>query len=447
MKTNPVSRRLASRLHIAQIETLRRAEGITRAIDRTANEAAKKIMAAVGEASQTFDIYRVRTIERAIEPLWREIAETMLKQFRAIAGYANNQAVNTLIDTVPRKWWRVVVPTLPVKEAVVPFPFSGQQPPIPPFPPRVLPTPGEPDFGPLQIDIEHEPVLKGGLSDAEFKALLKEIIFPPPSAAKVNEWVFQGDWAARLGNLSQRVTNPQALATEIAFGISSGENLQELTKRVRSITDVAASSAKRIARTEGMRISGIVQNESFAGLGDLEIGLQHHAQIDQNSRPDHAALNGHIYYHEPGPGQDGIDQMVIEPGQDRLPNCRCWSSPVLREPDEVRDDSAIRAEFENAEGDEIPDPGAYDRWFAQADEGTRKEAVGIGRYNAAKGTLGREPDWIDMIDPQGNLMSKGAIANEAPDVRFQRRAEVFAMLRRREDLLRQVSSKGFVFSR
>jgi SPP1 gp7 family putative phage head morphogenesis protein len=484
MPANPISRRLASRLHVSQIETLRRANGVTNAIDRTTNAAVSKIMAAVSDSATGPLGLPLGPIRRAIEPLWREIAQTILEQLRAMAEYANKQSVKVLLDTVPRKWWRLRIPTLPIAEsqiavlearrraglfgsdrfwsldeifeAVVPDPLGGQ---IPPVPPIVLgtPAPGDDPFrfgrqrivlGPgVTADIEDEPVRRGGLSKAEFDKLMKELIFPPPSRERIDGWVFSTDWAQRLTSLSRQIADPQRLATEIAVGYAQGENIAQLTKRVRDTAGVASASAKRIARTEAMRVAGNAQNESFTALGPLQIGLQHNAQIDQNSRPEHAALNGKIYYNDPEPGQSSVNEMVIEPGQARLPNCRCWSSPVLREPEEVRNDPAVRAEFENASGAEIPDPTAYDRWFAQADVPTRKEAVGPNRYGLAKEVLGREPDWVDLIDKDGSLLSLKQIETTPQDERFQRRAEVYAMFRRREDLFRQVSQRGFVFSR
>lgn len=456
MPANPISRRLASRLHVSQLEALRRANGTANAIDRTVNAAVRQIMAAVAEQANGQLGLPVGPIRRAIEPLWREIAQTILAQLRAMAAYADKQAVRVLLDTVPPKWWRMRAPDLPVHEAIIPDPFGGQIPPVPPIV-TGAPAPGDDPFrfGVQRIpirpgvfaDIDDEPIRKGRLSKAEFEALLRDLIFPPPSREKIDGWVFASDWAQRLTNLSRQIGDPQRLATDIAVGYAQGENIAQLTKRVRDVAGVASAAAKRIARTEAMRVAGSAQNDSFNALGPLQIGLQHNAQIDQNSRPEHAALNGKIYYFEPEPGQPHVSEMVIEPGQTRLPNCRCWSSPVLREPDEVRDDPRVRDEFKNASGAEIPDPTAYDRWFAQADEPTRKEAVGARRYRTAKEVLGREPDWVDLIDQDGSLLTISQLRGTPADERFQRRSEVYAMFRRREELFRQVSRQGFVFSR
>src|SRR6185369_14228053 len=168
---------------------------------------------------------------------------------------------------------------------------------------------------------------------------------------------------------------------------AGGENIQGLTARIRGQFGLAASSAKRVARTEAKRVSLQAQSESFQAVGPLLIGYQHNAQLDQNTRPQQAALNGKVYYNDPEPGQASVDEMIIPPGKDPEPNCRCWASPVLAPPEEMKD-PAFRAQFENASKDEIPDPTVYDQWFQQADDGARKEAVGVTRYNAAQEILG-----------------------------------------------------------
>src|SRR5687768_8043450 len=116
MPANLVSRRLASQLHIAQLEAMRRANGVERAVQRKADEAARMIMSAVTESATQFDFQRIRTIRRAVEPLWRMIAETIFEQLKAMGRYASEQSVKTLLQTVPRKWWKSLIPTLPLKE-------------------------------------------------------------------------------------------------------------------------------------------------------------------------------------------------------------------------------------------------------------------------------------------------------------------------------------------
>lgn len=458
MKASYVTRRAASKTHIDQIEALRRAEGTAVAVERDIMGAAQKVLAAINPLNP-FDS---RGIQQAVESAWLEAMTLLMRRMNALAVWSYDQAAKTLISTVPRAWWRALVPSLPVKEATV-SPFGGFLPPRPPVVtgaaapapndgdpcnPNFPPPPGYLCIGGLLVKIEDEPIRAGKVSGAARDRLLKKIIFPPLSEEKVSSLVFKPapdgqNWVQRLQNLSKQITSPQGVASSLIQGIASGENVQGLNERIRSQFGLAASSAKRVARTEAKRVSLQAQAESFQAVGPLLVGYQHNAQLDQNSRPEHAALNGKVYYIDPEPGQPSVDEMVIPPGNDLLPNCRCWASPVLAPPEEMND-PAFRAQFENASKDEIPDPTVYDQWFSQADDGARKEAVGVTRYNAAQDILGYRPQWSHFVDEDGSLMTVRDLQGETPEERNERLQKVNQLFRDREDAIRSVANVGFL---
>jgi len=465
MPLDYISRRVASRTHIAQIEALRRAEGTANAVEREIRAASKRATAAAIAAGSTLD---TRGVHSAVEGLWREVAQIMLRRFEAMASWSHQQAANALVETVPRNWWKILIPSLPskVKEATV-LPAGGMVPPD--FPPRTgiaAPAPDEGDpcnpllppppgficVGGLLVQIQDEPIRAGKLTGKQRDKLVKELIFPPLSPERTSQIVFSPDsqgqsWVQRLQALSRQVTQPEALASQIIQGISSGENVQQLTQRIGGQFDLAASSARRIARTEAKRVSLQAQADSFESIGPLLIGYQHNAQLDQNTRPDHAARNGKIYYLEPTAGQDSVDEMIIPPGKSPEPNCRCWASPVLAPPEEIKSDPRLAADFANAAGEEIPDPTVYDRWFQTADDGARMDAVGVRRYKAMKDVYadtGQRPEWVDFVDPEGNLMSVTALKNETPQQRAERRYKAYELFRDREEAIQTIRNVGFV---
>jgi len=142
---------------------------------------------------------------------------------------------------------------------------------------------------------------------------------------------------------------------------------------------------------------------------------------------------------------DGLPLIGELPDLPDAPNCRCWSAPVLRPPEEFENDPAVRAEFQTAQGASVPDPAAYDQWFDRVDEGRRKMAVGARSYNTMKEKLAgsRPPEWTDFIQPDGRLLKPKQLREESEFERAKRKEFVRLSIRERENLLKQVSSRSF----
>ncbi len=199
-----------------------------------------------------------------------------------------------------------------------------------------------------------------------------------------------------------------------------------------------------------MRIAHSVQHIAWKGMGDLVIGYQIHATLDQNTRPAHAARNGTIYYADPKQGQLGYDKMPhppLEADGSIAWNCRCHNSPVLAPDPAIADNPELLATFANASDQLIPDPVAYGDWFAQADERRRKTAVGSRRYSLVRGTLGQDPDWAHFLDPEsGELLPLATLKNEGHSDRAERVNRVRALMAHRRELIKQVQTYGFLAS-
>lgn len=303
--------------------------------------------------------------------------------------------------------------------------------------------------GDIQADIFTEPLARGGrVSDDEWEKIVKQVVIPPPTPAQV-EAIIQGQpingkmWQERFSDLSRKITNPEALAAQLITGYSQGENLQQLTKRITPLVQGIKSSARRIARTEGMRVAETIQRDAWKDLGDMMQGVQILAVLDQNTRQTHAARNGTIFYNEPKAGQKPISELPHTPDE---PNCRCWTTPVLKPPAEFENNPAVKQSFANDEGLGIPDPSVYSEWFQKVDAGRRKMAVGVKRYNAMAATLGdsRQPEWTDFIDADGNLLDPRLLANESPLDRAARKQEVQKALDERKRLIHNIARQGFV---
>jgi len=165
-------------------------------------------------------------------------------------------------------------------------------------------------------------------------------LFPAPSAQQVTSIVFQTDWAQRLATLT-RLATPDLLAGIVSSGMAAGKTVQEIAEDIRPAVQGVQSSARRVARTEGMRVAHEVQMEAYQQLGDLVKGYQVHSAKVPDTRKWHRERDGTIYYREPASGQKGYYQMPRPPmeaedpaerppGTPQIaPNCLCYLTPVL----------------------------------------------------------------------------------------------------------------------
>lgn len=171
---------------------------------------------------------------------------------------------------------------------------------------------------------------------------LWDMLFPAPTEQQVHSVLYAGDWTGRLA-AATRLAPPAQLAGLLAAGLLAGKSQQQIARDLAPAVNGVRASARRVARTECLRVAAAMQMQAHEQLGDLVIGYQVHATLDRNTRPWHRERNGTIYYLLPAPGQKGPEQMPHPPEEAADPrerpagtpqtawNCRCWLSPVLRD--------------------------------------------------------------------------------------------------------------------
>jgi len=171
------------------------------------------------------------------------------------------------------------------------------------------------------------------LTNRQKKLLFKQLLFKPPSEQDVlrvlARWIKPSDWRS-IGDSVKKL--PQDLANEIAAGLASGKSQQEVAQLILPYLENNRVRARRAARTFGMAVVGQAQFDSFESMGDLVIGYQIHATLDQNTRPEHRRRNKTVYYKKPKRGQKGLDEMPRPPQEadgSIAWNCRCYLTPVL----------------------------------------------------------------------------------------------------------------------
>ena len=307
-----------------------------------------------------------------------------------------------------------------------------------------------------------EPAVPEPSGDA-LRRLFQALLFPPPPLQLVQSIVFgsaagQPAWPARIASLS-RLAPPEVLATTVANGFSQGLSQRAIAELLEPMVNNVRASARRIARTEGLRVSHAVQQRCHDQLGDLVIAYQVHATLDQNTRSWHAARSGTVYYRNPGPGEKGPQQQPNPPEEaadaserpagtpQTAPNCRCYISPVMAPQQDIIDDPAKMAVFKDGAGRVIPDTVEMQQWFAAADDRRRKIALGARRLQAVTDAVGGRENvtYAHFLDPQtGGLLSAKELKAEKPEARAERVAKAQALIARRGELTRQVATFGFL---
>ena len=256
-------------------------------------------------------------------------------------------------------------------------------------------------------------------------------------------------WQARIAAQSG-LAPPEQLANIVIQGISQGQTIQAMARTMLPAVQGVRTSARRVARTEGMRVAHEARMDCYAGLGDLVAGYQIHSTMDWRVRPHHAARNGTVYYVRPKPGQQSTAHMPRPPLEEDgtvAHNCRCYLTPVLDVDPDIESNPAARALFTDNDHKLVQDPNVYSDWFANASDQERRWAVGARRLSAITAGLpaGQAPTWAHFVDPTtGQLLQLERLTAETPARREARMARVAEVLAERERLARQVQRFGYL---
>ena len=156
----------------------------------------------------------------------------------------------------------------------------------------------------------------------------RDLLFPPPPEDFVNNLIFGTGWQQRIETLT-RLQAPSVLAGMVSGGIAEGKTQQEIARDLLPALNGVRSSARRVARTEGIRVLHGAQFAAWEKLGDMVVGYQVHATLDDRTRSWHAARNGQVYYKEPADGEKGLEQMPKPPEEPDDPKERPAGEPKI----------------------------------------------------------------------------------------------------------------------
>lgn len=312
MKTQ-INERLVAVMSQRQVDALIKLELIDSTIDKQVVGPIRRLAELIA-SDQTFSA-KLLGYSDIMQLMLAEMTLAVEVQLQEFARWSHRTAAEAIVKAVPRKWLLTRVPlaarfklesTKPARSGYL-IMRAGE-----------LRLVYEDNETALPFGAPVEPLAKPVLLDTDKEEVMKRILFPPPSQREVAEMVGRTGWADRFANLSKLITDKRALFGQLVTGYSDGENLKQLTKRVLPLVDDISASAKRIARTEGMRIAEQMQRKSWAPLGDMLEGAQIIAVLDERTRPEHATRNGTIYYANPKGNQKGMQELPDLPD---APNC------------------------------------------------------------------------------------------------------------------------------
>lgn len=478
---NRINSRLAARRGISQVETLLKADAAAALCDRAVIDAWRALLALLRSGRKPAETRRaVRAILDGTGPA---LQAAMSDGLGRLARWAHKRAAADLAKTLPVDYLRVaahdyiearrgVGASLPgaVSDAAVAEHAAGVVPallsvrgvpvhqltedaPAPSLPGLVRLATGE-NF---KIEDLLGPYIR---NEAEARAALSALLFPAPDAATVVGMLSQlrldgQSIRQRLAGATLRF-NPDRIADTFAASYAQGKSQREIAKDLLPAFNGLRVSAARTARTYGLAVAGEINRRVDDQLGDLSVGVQVHATLDQWTRtnPDflknHRARDGTIFHKHPGPGEYGLDKAPKPPLEydgEVAWNCRCYTSPVLRAPVWAENQEKLKL-FTDARERLIPDPAVYADWFASADERRRRLAVGARRYVEAEKKLGRRPEYADFVDAHnGQPLSVEALKRESPEAHAERTAKVRAEIEARRADVEQVSTFGWVRDR
>lgn len=146
------------------------------------------------------------------------------------------------------------------------------------------------ELKPVAREVAAEPV-----QESTFPSAVQDLLIQAPSARFILDAVFGSGWRERFAALSS-LASPDAMAQTVSNGLLFGRLPAEIARDLLPMVEQVRSSAKRVARTETLRVAHAAQMQAHEQLGDLVVGYQIHATLDERTRPKHAARSGRVWF-------------------------------------------------------------------------------------------------------------------------------------------------------
>ena len=169
----------------------------------------------------------------------------------------------------------------------------------------------------------------------EFIALAHSVLFPPVKKRRARAMLKKSIWGDTLSwnDRLKKMGRNLGFSSLVSDLVKSPHDvtIDTLTKIIAPAVDGAKWQARRIARTESLRVANQAQRETWKPLSRAGVisAVQIVATIDSATRDHHVARHGRIYSQRTPDGPFISDGGELLPALPDEPNCRCWDSPIL----------------------------------------------------------------------------------------------------------------------
>ncbi len=310
----------------------RRAGPISRRIDRWSAALERKLLGII-VANQGGTIGVMGAVDAVLLASINDQAEAVDRGLQEFWRWAYESAVRAIVISVPLGVW--VARQMPILRQPGKI---GELDLLPESVTEAVLAPGS-----LKAEDAYQRIIDGKVDRNRAMEIIADTEFPPPSIERVREVLDATSADDGLSAINRiKTIEPQfrsELRQTILTAITDPDRasaVEGLAKKLRTLvgndpgkTTGMNYRAKRIARTEGVRIAEDALRDSWERVPDMVTGIQYFNAHVLNSRQTHIANEGK-YTKQPNGDyirkRDGRVFPTIPAGA----NCLCWSSPIFR---------------------------------------------------------------------------------------------------------------------
>lgn len=187
-------------------------------------------------------------------------------------------------------------------------------------------------------------------------------------------------WVSKL-----EASAEERFVSQISIGVSQGEGIPQIARRVRDGINASVSEAQTIVRTAVNHVSAQARNDTYAENSDLVKGVRWVATLDTRTSKICRALDGKTFDLDKGP---------------RPPahfNCRSTTVPVLKTLKELGVEAKDLPPSTRASmGGQVEENIDYQTWLSRQSPDVQDEALGVKNAKLFREGKYKNPSYEDI---------------------------------------------------